>query len=328
MQRKERIGWVDASKGVGILMVMFGHNWLDSIYTFYFYAFHMPLFFILSGYTFSYKLSFLEFIKKKAKVLLIPYLFFVVCYLCFYGLCSITHDGDFNIFAEIVAFFLQQRHTYLWFLVVLFQAEIVMFFLCKYNLLSKKSLCIGVLTLLILTHYILYKTDNVNLVFNSDLVPLATTFIVVGYLYKMHFSNLLYEKNRLAIFSIFIFFFSISTINYIYNGYIDIFSNKYGYLPFYYLSSITGTFFTVIFIKQLPQNKWLILIGKNSLLLYGFHRIIIEILFIFWNKFVLYDGTSLISVIIAIINVVLSCVIILILGSFINKRCPWLLGKF
>ena len=24
-----RIEWVDAAKGIGILMVMFGHNWLD-----------------------------------------------------------------------------------------------------------------------------------------------------------------------------------------------------------------------------------------------------------------------------------------------------------
>ena len=69
----KRIDWVDAAKGVGILMVMFGHNWLDARYCFYLYAFHMPLFFLLAGYTFSDKRNLKVYILQKSKVLLIPY---------------------------------------------------------------------------------------------------------------------------------------------------------------------------------------------------------------------------------------------------------------
>lgn len=42
-----RIDWIDAAKGIGILLVMFGHCWLSAEYTYWLTAFHMPLFFIL-----------------------------------------------------------------------------------------------------------------------------------------------------------------------------------------------------------------------------------------------------------------------------------------
>ncbi|MFT3966394.1 MAG: acyltransferase family protein [Sphingobium sp.] len=46
-----RIEWVDAAKGVGILLVIVGHVWWQPGPAHrIIYAFHMPLFFILSGY--------------------------------------------------------------------------------------------------------------------------------------------------------------------------------------------------------------------------------------------------------------------------------------
>ena len=74
-----RIEWLDAAKGIGILMVMFGHNWLEWKYCYYFNSFHMPLFFILAGYTFSDRRAPFDFIRQKAKVLIIPYVLFVFC---------------------------------------------------------------------------------------------------------------------------------------------------------------------------------------------------------------------------------------------------------
>lgn len=105
---KTRIEWVDAAKGIGIFMVMFGHNWLDWKYCYYFYSFHMPLFFILAGYTFSDRRAPFDFIKQKAKVLLIPYVLFVVCNLIFYGVLSHTHGGDYDWGREALAFLMQQ----------------------------------------------------------------------------------------------------------------------------------------------------------------------------------------------------------------------------
>lgn len=71
-----RIIWIDAVKAIGILLVIVGHgpNFSDTLWRFI-WAFHMPLFFFVAGYTFLKKKHNREFIINKAKRLLIPYVF-------------------------------------------------------------------------------------------------------------------------------------------------------------------------------------------------------------------------------------------------------------
>ena len=60
-------------KGVGILLVILGHCMLfENPINRIIYSFHMPLFFILSGYVYNIKYKDLqkEFIFKKLKMLL------------------------------------------------------------------------------------------------------------------------------------------------------------------------------------------------------------------------------------------------------------------
>lgn len=69
-----RIGWVDVTKGIAILLVIIGHTltsggepWRAV------FSFHMPLFFILAGYTFKAK-EWGRLVPSSAKRLLLPYL--------------------------------------------------------------------------------------------------------------------------------------------------------------------------------------------------------------------------------------------------------------
>lgn len=132
----KRIEWVDAAKGIGIMLVMLGHNWLHWDYCYWIYAFHMPLFFILSGYTLSTCKSFGDFATSRARVLLIPYMVFVVCHMVFYYLMSAIFGGEYNWTYAVVGFIRQQRFTYLWFLPTLFFASLVSYFICKMSALS------------------------------------------------------------------------------------------------------------------------------------------------------------------------------------------------
>ena len=43
--KKKRIEWVDMSKGIGILFVIYGHCYLERKYYYWIYSFHMALFF-------------------------------------------------------------------------------------------------------------------------------------------------------------------------------------------------------------------------------------------------------------------------------------------
>lgn len=79
MHTKKRIAWIDISKAIGIFIVLINHAMLNlGIITFLGGMFYMPVFFVLSGYTFkeNYAESFKSFLSAKAKRLLLPYMFF------------------------------------------------------------------------------------------------------------------------------------------------------------------------------------------------------------------------------------------------------------
>lgn len=65
-----RITWVDVAKGIAILLVIIGHtvNFGSSTRNFIF-SFHMPLFFILSGYTFNLAGDFPAFFQRVKKLI-------------------------------------------------------------------------------------------------------------------------------------------------------------------------------------------------------------------------------------------------------------------
>lgn len=73
---KQHAIWIDILKGVAIILVVVGHNATQNITDFIF-CFHMPLFFLLSGFTFSPK-PIKQYIHKSTKRLLVPYIFFFV----------------------------------------------------------------------------------------------------------------------------------------------------------------------------------------------------------------------------------------------------------
>jgi fucose 4-O-acetylase-like acetyltransferase len=75
---KYRLDWLDAAKGLGILLVTLGHTDIPSQLKTYIYTFHMPLFFFLSGYLFTLKKfpNLKVFLSKRTKSLVLPYLCF------------------------------------------------------------------------------------------------------------------------------------------------------------------------------------------------------------------------------------------------------------
>ena len=69
----KRIDWIDCSKGIAILLVIFGHtisnggSQLEQALRGGIFSFHMPLFFILSCVTFKWSTDDSQFMKKTEK---------------------------------------------------------------------------------------------------------------------------------------------------------------------------------------------------------------------------------------------------------------------
>lgn len=70
-RKADRIRWIDLAKAIGIILVIFGHLrtgdgrsvWLPSLDSLIntIYLFHMPLFFIFAGMSFSVRRRFSDF---------------------------------------------------------------------------------------------------------------------------------------------------------------------------------------------------------------------------------------------------------------------------
>ena len=120
-QLTNRIGWIDAAKGIGLLCVILGHLHIPLVDT-WVYFFHMPLFFFLSGCVFSGgKYDFKTFISKKLRSLVIPYFTLgggIFLFWCVLYALEGRSGGDYM---EMLKNFLVQEHFWtVWFLPVCF----------------------------------------------------------------------------------------------------------------------------------------------------------------------------------------------------------------
>ena len=70
---KKRIDYIDIAKGIGIILVIMCHTGYLGILSAYVDAFFMPLFFVTAGMVYRTPSNKKEYIKKKIKVLLLPY---------------------------------------------------------------------------------------------------------------------------------------------------------------------------------------------------------------------------------------------------------------
>lgn len=74
-----RSKWIDVCKGIGIVLVVAGHKLkMPQPLVQFIYLFHMPLFFVLSGYLWKAQHNAREYAYKKAIHLLVPYAAFLL----------------------------------------------------------------------------------------------------------------------------------------------------------------------------------------------------------------------------------------------------------
>lgn len=82
MKTKERIEYIDFFRGVGIILMVMGHMAFGGLQGFgdlvekYIHSFHMPMFFIISGYFYQKKANWISFVKGKMRTIMLPYIAF------------------------------------------------------------------------------------------------------------------------------------------------------------------------------------------------------------------------------------------------------------
>lgn len=134
--KEQRIEYIDFCRFIGIFLMVLCHAGMHNEATTVIYAFHMPLFFFLSGYLYDRNktISFFPYIKKKAYSILVPYI------LCALILCFGSRgllDWGYLLYSSRDSIAEANSFTPLWFLPCFFISTIVFHVIDK---VSKKSI--------------------------------------------------------------------------------------------------------------------------------------------------------------------------------------------
>lgn len=279
---------IDLTKGVGIFLVILGHN-LNPLVD-YIYSFHMPLFFLLSGIVHSSEKNYSKFLEKKAKGLLVPYFLFAVPLFLFWltigrKFGGISHAKT-SVIHSLVGIFVGtdipgissiEWGTTLWFLLCLFVVSNLFFFISKVN----KKIIIGINLLLILINVLISSYLKIRLPWSILTALIALTFYSFGYLFK---EKILETEINKKYWSITCLFIMLSIMSYKINGRVDMYYNNYKNILLFFIGGFSGSLFLINIIKLLPKDKckWILFLGENSLILLAFHGRAMTILKLIW----------------------------------------------
>ena len=281
---QKRTEWIDFLKGLGISLVVLGHNSIPPKIFGWIYSFHMPLFFFISGFLFSpKKYTFSEFLIRKTRTLLLPYLgFFVVAYIYWAVVIEKFWLGHTNLIQPIYDFLYASAHlqgvfTPLWFLPCLFLCEII-FYIISF---APKKLWIVFVTIITIGGLILGRFDKHGLPWSIDTAMIATSFYFLGFKAKeLQVFEIVKHKAWLMLAGIILLGINIWTF-YI-NGTIDLLNSHYQNFWWVLVSALAGTATITILAINFTHFKkhWakpVDFLGRHSLIIMALHSITILI---------------------------------------------------
>lgn len=343
---KERIRFIDISRGIAIILIVLGHIIVYSehcreIYKFL-YSFHISLFFIISGYTFKIPKDYGFFIKNKFLRIMVPYflwsILFLIPYIIFgqtLGLKSAS-SSSFNILIQLKNIiygngnnFALKQNSSLWFFPALFTMEIIFAFILRLLDKNKKNIVdilfglflfiIGYISTLLLNKVYLPWGINTTLQFGI--------FFYFGYLIKK--MSILKIKEKINLNIIFVCLILGLMACFFNNENVSAIDYKYGN---YELAILSGLFLSLVVILcsiLINESKILEYIGKNTMGILILHK---PILIIFQSKLgiitkLLKDSNIIVELLVSALVLIITLIISLIGNYFLKKLIPFCIGE-
>ncbi len=193
--KKGRYDYIDIAKALGMLTIMWGHIAIGKSVTFV-YAFHIPLFFFLSGMVFvkdKYR-DFGSFVKRRVKTLIVPYIIYSIITWAIWAVFSYaTHAKVESYWMPLLQTFIAQgsegylvHNVPLWFVSCLFLIELVYFWTAKLPDVWNVVVCVS----LAVIGYLLVNDckffDFTTLPWSLDVAMMALIFYCSGNMFVKH----------------------------------------------------------------------------------------------------------------------------------------------
>ena len=304
---KERIDWIDYAKALGVFLVIMGHTYKGYSFIGWIYSFHMPLFFFLSGTTLKIEqISCKEFLKKRVKSLLIPYILYSIVYI----MLEVIKSGLNGNMDETIKYFLrdafwirgQQATIGLWFLPLLFLVEVLLMAVCKG--IRNKNLRAGTVLFITVIGFLYADKIGKALPWGLDAAFVVIFFLYAGYVFKQICLSSWMNGKQKDIFKYSIIGVGLLFANIIFNNYnmkligdnADMYSLRYGNEILYILSALAGIGFISIvlgyILKNVKSRFWRFM-GRNTLHIYCLHGLALMFVRKVLNLYVIKEEDSL-----------------------------------
>ncbi len=275
-----RSSYIDIAKGIGIILVVLGHTYgipamlYDTIY-----SFHMPLFFIISGYVYNQdkynNFKFSQIASDRAKRYLVPFYVFAGINLVLTLAFNLVFRHIPITLSAIKTYILGTLYCYaniehmpncspIWFFMTLFIGGIIFWAIMKF---SHKTRPIWAVLLLAIS-YILYLFVDFRLPLNLAPTGAAVFFMYVGYLTKRY--NLLKHHTLILLFIVGL------VASYFNKTNVGMNENIYGNLFLFLIAAICLSLSILLLCKLFaefsnPINKFLKWLGSNTVLIVAFN---------------------------------------------------------
>lgn len=147
----KRFKEIDVLKSIGIILMIMGHQYYGEFFDKWIHAFHMPMFFIISGFLYHRPISYKKTCTKKIKTLLIPYAFFAVIHFLIISVKTLLYGQSIEVLLNYLYHILGINTEGLpicgaiWFLTALFFTELIYLLIDKYTRRYLKVVCVFVI---------------------------------------------------------------------------------------------------------------------------------------------------------------------------------------
>ena len=270
---KQRLDYIDVFRSLGIISMVMGHIGFGGAFDWFIHAFHMPMFFFISGFFYRRRdCNIGEYIGKKAKSLLIPYASFGIGHY----LLSLILDGvsiklliylfTFNTVSLPIA-------GALWFLTALFFTDVIYFLLDRWN--AKLLIIPLVLVGSFADHLLPYP------------LPWALSASLVGLgLYWFGEMSKKYEDKLEKLLNMnwwqILVVGAVTTVLIFVNGYINMREGRYAIVPLFWTNALLSVCVGISISKMICKTgkiKWLTSVGRNSIVYVCLNQIVIRVLY-------------------------------------------------
>lgn len=284
---KERIAWIDWAKTILIYLMVVGHcfpvKWLGQLI----YAFHMPAFFIISGFLYHQHNW-----KKTIESFLIPILFFSTINFLIYALPKFlkgTFSTDYLLERILIPFWgpgnlPSEEYIILfpgvWFVIVLMLSRLLIGDIKTFGFVARYwKYVLGILIAFLVIEPYIFPNNPLH-VYKWFLVVPSLPFILLGY--GFHDRLMLFiQKMTWRLFAVGVFLFVVISLQ---NGWAEILHYQWGisYMLFF-LNACLGSFLLFYLCSKFRQNRIIEVFSKGTLLILAFNFILrswISILFV------------------------------------------------